>query len=89
MKIDEEIEKNERGEKVLIGSPIKKDKDNNYATNPKEIDFNLNNMMSNDSSEKLNLNENNKKNPLIHSMKNNKNYDFINFSIEHINKSKY
>ena len=81
LKIDEELEK----EKVIIGSPIKK---NNFTSNPKDFDLNLNNILSNDSFEKLNIDSKNVEKPnLINSMKN-KNYDFINFSIEHINKSK-
>ena len=84
LKIDEELEKKE---KILIGSPIKK---NNYASNPNEVDINCLNLL-NDSTEKLNVNNMITEKPnLINSMKDkNKNYDFINFSIEDINKSKY
>jgi len=91
LKIDEELEKKE---KVIIGSPIKK---NNYATNPNDLVV-LSNENLNESTEKLDLNENEKnenknankeKNILVHSMKiKNKHNDFINFSIDYINKSK-
>ena len=71
-------------ERVIIGSPIKQ---NNYSSNQKEYELTLNKLMSNDSIEKLNIDSKNAEKPnLINSMKNK--HDFINFSIEHINKSK-